>query len=342
MRKFFLLLPLLFLFVGCSAKKYFEPSQIEGYVSFDGAISAKIVDVGRDGATLANGEFISKDGVEAYKLPKNFIFLNKSDGKYIAASKCGKLLVVDAATKKVILKKNFSLRSPIAASMKGTLLAMVFDDDTLMLYDIDTNTTLYTSHQPPDIAVDTKIANPFFLGALVLYPTLDGKMVVVNTHDGKELKTVIVGTNKEFNNIIFLNVIDEKLIAATPNKIVSVSPTFTNSMDVDLSDVLYVKDRVYLLTKDGQIILCDPELNILKSRKYNFAHFVGAIYGEYIYILEKSGYIIGVDKDLRVSNIFKLSNASMFGLVHKGLDEYIFASKDKFFYGDKYFKLNKL
>ncbi len=157
--------------------------------------------------------------------------------------------------------------------------------------------------------------------------------MVVDTHTGKELRTLIVGTHKYFNNVIFLDVIDEKLIAATPNKIISVTPQFTNSLDVELSDVLYAKNRVYLLTKDGRIILTDPQLNPLKERKFNFAHFTGAIYGEFIYIIEKSGYIIAVDKDLRVANVFELPEK---------IDNYIFTARDTLYYDDKYFKLNKV
>ncbi len=324
---------LFLLFAGCSSKKYFEPQEVAGYVDFDGSLPAPIIDVLRDGATLADGEFISQDGLERYKLPKGYLFIKKSNGYYIAASKCGELLVVDAKSHKEAFHKRFKMRSPIAANIsKDGRLALVFDDNSLMLLDMARGDTLYSSEQGKAVATDTKIANPYFLGKLTIFPTLDGKLVVV-APDGKELRTIIVGTKRYFNNVIFLDVIDEKLVAATPNKIISVSPTFSNALDLELSDVLYVKGRVYLLTKDGEIILTDPELNILKRRKYPFAHFTGAVYGEYIYVVEREGYLIAVDKDLRVSNIFGFPSA---------VDEYIFTSKDKIFYDDNYFELKKL
>ncbi len=331
MRWFIAIIGILFLLGGCSSKHYFEPQEIAGYVSFDGELPAKITDVLRDGATLENGEFISKDGLEKYKLPKGYLFINKSGGYYIGAKPCGDLLIVDSATQKRWHKK-FKQKGVVAASIKNDVAALVFDNNSLMLFDFKNDKKIYSSKQAKAIAVDTKIANPYFLERLVIFPTLDGKLVVVDPQ-GKELRTIIVGTSEHFNNVIFLNVIDEKLIAATPNKIVSVSPTFTNSLDVALSDVLYVKDRVYLLSKDGEVILTDPELNVLKRRKYPFAHFVGAIYGEYIYVIEKEGYIVALDRDLRASNIFKFPEA---------VEEYIFVAGDKVFYDDKYFRLNKL
>ncbi len=332
MRILFTLALLLFVFTGCSSKKYFEPENVAGAISFDGSLPSPITDVLRNGATLENGMFISKDGLERYRLPKGFLFINKCEGRYIAAHKCGKLQVIDAKSKKVLYEKAFKMRSPVAASLKGDILALVFDNNSLMALDMASGEVLYDSLQTPGIAVDTKIADPYFLGKLIIFPTLDGKLIVVDPSKKKELRTLVAGSAKYFNNVIFLDVINDNLIAATPNKIISVSPQFTTSLDLEIADVLYVAGRVYILTKDGRIILTDEKLDVLKSRKYPFAHFTGAIYGEYIYVVEKEGYIIAVDKDLRASNIFEFPSK---------VDEYIFAAKDKIFYDDKYFVLNK-
>ncbi|BCD60106.1 MULTISPECIES: PQQ-binding-like beta-propeller repeat protein [unclassified Nitratiruptor] len=317
---------------GCSSKQYFQPEDIAGAVSFDGNLPAPITDVLRDGATLADGEFISQEGLEHYKMPKNFLFIKKSEGKYLIADRCKRVEVVDASSKKIIFKKDFDMKSAVAANINGDFLALVFDDNSLGLIDIRSGEVLYSSRQKPAIANDTKIANPYFLGKLVIFPTLDGKLVVVDPERKKELRTIIVGTHENFNNVIFLNVIDDKLIAATPNRIISVTPQFTNALDLELSDVVYVKNRVYLLAKDGTITLTDPSLNVLKQRKYNFAHYTGAIYGQYLYIIERGGYIIALDKDLRASNIFEFPSK---------IEEYIFTAKDKVFYDDKYFTLNR-
>ncbi|NPA03314.1 MAG: hypothetical protein GXO61_00470 [Epsilonproteobacteria bacterium] len=336
MRKLTFFFALFFLLVGCSSKRYFEPKEVAGAIRFDGELPAPIIDVLRDGATLKNGNFISRDGLEDYRLPKGYLFINKSDGYYIGADRCKELLIVDASTKEPLFKKKFDRKAPIAGavSKENGVIALVFDDNSLEAYDLDSKELLYSSKQPSAIAVDTKIANPFFLKGLIIFPTLDGKLIVVAPKkDKKELKTIVVGTKEHFNNIIFLDVIDERLIAATPNKIISISPVYTNALNLDISDVLYLKDRVYIFTKDGKIILATPQLDVLKERKYNFAHFAGAIYGEYLYVIEKGGYIVALDKDLRASNVFKFPTE---------IEDYIFCTKDKVFYGDKYFTLNRL
>jgi hypothetical protein len=330
MRYIIALLIALFL-IGCSSKKYFEPKEVAGYVEFDGSLPAPIIDILRDGATLSNGMFISEDGLEDYKLKKDYLFIKKSEGKYIAASRCKDIEVIDAKSKKVLYKKEYKLKAPIAANIKGDILAIVFDNNSLEVVDIATDKVYYSKSQKSAIANDTKIANPIFLGRLVVFPTLDGKLVIVDGN--KEIRSLVVGAKESFNNVIFLKVIDNNLIAATSNKIISVNPRFTNSLDIDIADVLYVKDRVYVLSKDGEIILTDSTLEVLKTKKYPFAHFTGAIYSEYIYVIEKEGYILAVDKDLRVSNIFKFPSE---------IQEHIFTTKDKVFYSDRYFKLNSI
>jgi outer membrane protein assembly factor BamB len=211
-------------------------------------------------------------------------------------------------------------------------LALVLDDNSLMAIDIAQDRVLYESRQPAALAVDTKIANPIFLERLVVFPTLDGKLVVVDPRTGRELRTIVAGKGDAFDNVIFLKVLDEKLVAATPSRVISISPQYTSSLDLEVRDLVYVDGRVYILTKDGRILLTDPHLRILKSRKYPFAHFTGAIWGEYLYLIEKEGYIIALDKDLMASNIFQFPTQ---------IEEYIFSAKDQVFYDDRYFKLNR-
>jgi len=54
------------------------------------------------------------------------------------------------------------------------------------------------------------------------------------------------------------------------------------------------------------------------------------MHGKYIYALEKEGYFLGVDVDLLSSNIFELSGE---------IDENVFITMDRVYFGDKYFEL---
>ncbi|WP_187648160.1 hypothetical protein [Nitrosophilus labii] len=333
MKKFYFVFFISFLFFsGCSSKQYFEPKEIAGKVEFDKELPAKMIDVTRDGATLENGQVITEEGLLDVKLPQGFEFIGDGEEYIVGANNCGDIVIIDKKSKKTVFKKHFDLKRASAAKIKGDILALVFDTNEIMVVDFKKDEELYSQKSDKIYSVDTKIASPYFLGELILFPTLDGKIIIVDKVGKRAIRNILVGTEKFLNNIIFLNVLNNRLIAATPNKVVSVNPKNINTINIDLSDILFVKDAVYILAKDGRVIMTDPDLNILKTRKYPFAHFTGIVYGEYIYIIEKEGYIIATDHSLRVSNVFELSDK---------IEDYIFTSKDKIFYKDKFFQLNK-
>lgn len=330
---YLLILILFAMFSGCSSKRYFEPKNIVAQVKFDKNLPSNIVDVTRDGATLKNGQVITKDGLLNIYLPKGFEYIGGRKDYIVGANNCGDVIAINKDDKKVVLKKHFDLKKAVSANIDKNILALVFSNNEIMVYNIKNSKVIFKYSEDKIYSVDTKIATPYFLGELILFPTLDGKIDIYDETQNKIIRTIIVGTKKELNNITFLNVIGNRLIAATSNKVISVSPNSLNTLDADVRDILFVKNGIYILSRDGKVILTDVNLNILKSRKYPFAHFVGAIYGDkYIYIIEKQGYIIASDHYLKVSNIFKLEDS---------IDDYIFTSQDKIFYKNKFFQLAK-
>jgi hypothetical protein len=331
MKKIFYWIIVAIFLVSCSSKKYFEPEEIKAKVEFDGKLPAKIIDVGRSGATLEDGSIITSKGVLNRLLPQGYYFIGGGDGLFVGAKECGSLIIINK-DKKSVFKKEFRLKMPLSASVKGNYAAIVFSNNEIAVYDIKSKRRVFKKRLKNVYAIDSKVAMPFFLDSLILFPTLDGKIEVVETSTMEAIRSIIVGQKEEFlNNIIFLNVIEDRLIAATQNRVVSVTPRKVNSLNLDICDIIFLKKRVYILTKDGRILLCDKDLNVLKSRKYPFAHFVGLIYGEYLYAIEKGGYIIATDRDLMVSNIFELPSK---------IDDYLFISKDSLYFKDSFFKLN--
>jgi len=63
---------------GCSEKNYYEPSRIEGTISYDGELESPIAEVGYLGATLNNGGVITTEGMEEYRLPEGYRFVAQS------------------------------------------------------------------------------------------------------------------------------------------------------------------------------------------------------------------------------------------------------------------------
>ena len=327
----FSLLALLLVMSGCGTKRqYFEPESLSGKVSYDGSLPASLKDAVRDGATLENGQFINKQGLSTVALPKDFIYLAEDKGRYVAASKCGALQVIDA-NKKVLFSKECNL-SVASAALKGNMLALVLGSNELVLIDITDGKEMMHLKQDNVYVLDSRIASPYFLGDLIVFPTLDGKLVIVDEQTKKPIRDVVVSNEKFFGNIIYLQVLGDRLVAATKSKVVSISPKSINFLETDVKDVIVLENRIFVFTKDGKVMLCSADLKVLKERKFQFATFAGTIYGDFIYMIEKGGYVIATDLDLVSTNVYKLPDE---------IESHVFTTNDTLYYKNHFFKLNR-
>lgn len=302
MKILFTLLTALFIFTGCSQKKYFKVEDTAGTFPQDKQdISADIISFNRSGATLKNGDIVTKDGLKNFKLPEGFEFINYSEDKIIATNNKNKLFIND---------KDNIIDVPgivVAATIKENIMAMIFSDNTIALYDIQNNKYLLKEYLSESLANDTRITNPIFMTNIVLFPTLDGKVVVVGIKENKILKNIVVDANGTFNNIIYLNVVNDTLIAATSNKIVSVGTNNVNIKDFEIRDVISNKNNIYIATIDGQLIKMDSTLNVIAQKKYKFAKIYALAFGTSLYALESQGFIINVDEDFVNDKIYDFS-----------------------------------
>jgi len=327
------LTPLLILLLlsGCGTKRQnFEPKTLSGEISYDGSLPSSIIDVVRDGATLENRQIITKKGLLDVKVPEGYTFLGTSGNKYLAVSRCSSLVIVDNNSK-IIYKKKFN--SIVAsASISGNKLAVVLGDNQVQLIDTKTDKVLYKQDGDKVYAHDSKIAAPYFLTSLLIYPTLDGKLLIVDLKSNKLLRDVVIKSEKFFSNVIYLDVLGDRLVAATKQRVVSINPKTMAFLDKEVKDVIILKNRVLVFTKDGKVILTDADLKILKTKKYKFGSFVGTIHGEFVYIVERAGFLIATDIDLISSNVYELPD---------DIESYVFTTDDKLFYKNHYFKLGK-
>jgi hypothetical protein len=327
----FSLLVLLFVVSGCGTKRqYFEPEVLSGKISYDGSLPGSIVDSVRSGATLSNGQVINQKGLSNVKLPEGFTYLGEDNGRYVAASKCGALKIVDA-NQKVLFSKECSV-SVASAALKGNMLALVLGSNELVLMDIVNGQEMMHVKHDNVYVLDSRIASPYFLGDLVVFPTLDGKLFIVDEQTKKPIRDIVVSNDKFFGNIIYLQVLGDRLVAATKSKVVSISPKSINFLEKEVKDVIVLENRIFVFTKDGQVILTDADLKVLKERKFPFATFSGTIHGAYIYMIEKGGYLIASDLELVSTNIYKLPDE---------IETHMFTTGDTFYYKDRFFKLNR-
>lgn len=325
-----LLAAALFVLGGCSSKEYYTPKKTENewpvcqqYEDVARRIVGErpkpsdlkqwppcrlakngLVQTGAEGAVLEDGSLIGRNGPIARDMPDNERYLGISDGRLLSTTIDGNVTLYGEgnATRRLPLE-----RTVASAAVNGDTAAVVFADNTLALYDIDTGKRFYKESGQEPIAVDQRIPNPYFLGNLVVFPSLDGKLVVIDSESREVLRSTIVSTEKYFNNIFYFNVIGNTMVAATPYSLYCLSDKERREK-LELRAVDFTREGIWAATKEGEVILYDTMLHPKVRKKFPFAHFLGMIVGDdSIYLLEKEGYLIVTDKNLSTEKVYQVA-----------------------------------
>ncbi|DAB27847.1 MAG: hypothetical protein A2513_03770 [Sulfurimonas sp. RIFOXYD12_FULL_33_39] len=312
------------IFSACSSKKVYEPSDVVGNWKATGSSKYTIKDISPDAALVEDQKVVVKNNILDVKIPQNDRLLGYSDGWVISSNIEGDLTLISAGSKKV---EKFSLKKTIAtASSQGDILAVLFADNEMALYSIESKAILLKEQGDAPIAVNSKIVKPYFRDDLVLFSTLDGKVVIISLKMKKKLRTVIVSGEANFNNIIYFGLVDNKIIAATGHKILSLAQKEIR-LAYDIRTILESEKEIFVATKQGEIISLTPELQQNAKLKFPFAHFLGMIINnDKLYVLEKEGYIIEISKDLSKYSVYEADVE----------DGYVFINDKIFFVDDRY------
>ncbi len=355
--------------------------QIKGEAYFPNHLQESIVSSNRYGAILKNGAVIGDKGLTQLRIGKNFnyesSFLNESQGFFILAQDC--LNKIDKKTSKSKAVKteetelklkgveaevqdkvchqvelisnnpNASQKSIIipletfalSASVKGNLLAVVLADNSANLYDITSQKLLFSEKGSPSTTINSLMAMPIFMDTVVVFPMLDGRLLVVDYVHGNPtpIRNIVISSDKFFNNITYLIVDGNNMIASTGKRILSVVSGQEFNYDGDIVDLLYDKGTLYVLTLDGQILQMDKSLRELNSVKLPFASLNTIVLNHNkLYSLEKRGYVIEVDlNDFNSYNVYKTPTIGSFKFFSSNrLDKGVFYDKNRVYY-DRYY-----
>ncbi|NQY20465.1 MAG: hypothetical protein HRT40_04015 [Campylobacteraceae bacterium] len=172
MKHLILLFSLLFIFQACSSKKYYEAEKTSTLNEKVHFLDSEITSFNKDGASLNNNTVITEEGILDNKIPENFSFINYSNNKIIASNKKDKIFLDN---KILDLKKHV-----IAASVNDSVLALILSDNSLEIYNLENEKIVFKEYLSKSFVNDVRIANPIFIGDLILFPSLDGKIVIVN------------------------------------------------------------------------------------------------------------------------------------------------------------------
>ena len=312
------------LFTGCSSKKVFDPENTGDSWNKYESIGDDIIDITSTGALLDNRKVLGRETKIDVEIAEDYRLIANTDGWIISATIDGKVKLQSIEDKNKA--EAFELKKTIAsASVENDILAVLFADNEMGLYSIASKELLMKEKVGESLAIDSRIASPYFVGGVVIFPTLDGKIVILNPTTKKRLRTTIVSSEDNFNNILYFNVIEEKVIAATAHKILSLDKKESRAK-YEIRNIAFNGKNLFVATKQGEIVSLTANLELKAKLKFPFAHFLGVIAkDDKVYILEKEGYMIVAPADLSSYSVHSVS-----------LDEgFVFVTDKGFFVNDE-------
>ncbi|MGZ8547501.1 MAG: hypothetical protein ACXW33_02705 [Sulfuricurvum sp.] len=313
---------------GCSTKEVYKPEKVKGEWRSAGNLSAPLHSVSEAGAVLANGNLLTKQGEQKVKIPMDFHLLNISDGWVITQNSTNDLELIpqDGVSAHVVLELK---RTVAAATVQGDTIALLFGNNEMALYSLQTKKMTFKESSNAPIAVDARIGNPKFLKDLVLFLTLDGRIVIVNVTDKKLLRSIIIGSEEYFNNVTYLNMIDNNIIASTGSSVLALSQKESREK-YEVRDIVYTEEGVWLTTKQGEVIALSPTLQYKAKKKFPFAHFVGiSVQKDRVYVLEQGGYLIALSKNLLMYDVYDVDMKR----------DTVFVGDEKIYFNDRYINI---
>lgn len=317
------------LLTGCSSKQYYNPKELESF-NLDKrilTIPSYIQTVSSSGATTKDNRAINNFGISAIKLKNGYEHINTIDNIVLSADKQGNISISD--TNETI---NFS-SNIVAATKKDSTLAIIFSDNSFGIWDLEQKKFKLKEYLEPSLINDTRFAMPVILNKITLFPTLDGKIVIVDNETSKVSRTVPIDLQNEIKNIILLKTVGDTLIAASGSKIIAINNGKYNSKEMLIQQYFVDDNFIYLSLLDGTVIKLDFDLNIINSTKFKFAkfHAISLDSLKNIYLLESQGYMI------KLSNDFKVSRVAYFPFFE---DEKVYVAGNKIYFENKLINLD--
>ena len=316
------------LFTGCSSKQYYSPENTSTVST--SSMGDRLIHYSRDGATLESGKVLTRTQAVKLKLEKGFYFINNNRKAALTADLHGNCNVV--TQKGTVASAKFP-KALVAGTLIGKYIVYVLQDNNYGIYDVSQKKVIYNNKANRAFAIDTRIANPLQVDKLVVIPTLDGKLIILDLATLKIAKEMYVSTESSLNNVIFLGQLKNTLIASTPNKVLSVSSLGKKELDTAVSEVVIDNGSVFVFAKDGRILKLDEQLSIVSEKKFKFAHFsVASVDAKKVYALDKQGYLIVSNRDLNQYRVYTVP----------AVNGYTFVSAGKLYYDQEIIDLSSL
>lgn len=302
-------------FSACSSKKVYEPSNVKDDWQKSQSSGFSVKNIAHGAALLEDSKLLVEGKVLDIAIEEGGRLIGYSDGWIISSDIDGNMTLQHTHQSGKVEKLSLK-RTVASASIKDDTLAVLFSNNEMALYSISNKTILLKEQGNAPVVINAKVVPPLFKDDLVIFSTLDGKVVIINGKMKKKLRSVIVSSEEHFNNIIYLSIVDNKIIAATGHKILSLAQKEIR-LPFDIRAVLADGKEIFVATKQGEIVSLTPDLQQNAKLKFPFAHFLGMIASnDKIYVLEKEGYLLEISKDLSEYAVYEVDLSQGYLFIH--------------------------
>ena len=237
---------------------------------------------------------------------KGYEIINKQDNLVFISNDLGFLKILK--DKEIVFDKKFDAKI-VSVAIEGNKAVMVDALNNIIIFDLLEQKYLFSENYGQANGVVKKLANPIFNNNVIIAPSLDGKLIIINNDSNTFIRSINVGTQEFFNNVIFLKADNEKLIAASSSKIFTIIDNKTYTKLINIKKALEKDNYIYILSSEGVIYKFDYLLNEITKIKFKYANYSDVyVYNDFIYALEHNGYLIKLDDKLNELAVYNLNS----------------------------------
>ena len=280
-------------------------------------INKRVFNVIRDGVTFTDGSYITAKGEGSINLPRGYYYVNSDGGRILAADRVGNIIVLKDSGEEIAHTR---LEAPLVSGVTyyGGI-AYLLQGNRFGIYDPFKNKIIYQKEFAGGSVVDNRLANPLVTQNFLAIPTLDGKLVFISLHSYQAPSVLPVGTLKNYGNMIFLKTLNDKIVAATPTNIITVSRAGKQTYNAKVADLTIHNGIIYLLTRDGTVAKLNSNLQLIQSEKFAYADYatIAAVDGK-IFAFAKSGSLVVMDDNMKKHKVYSVGSARHYSFVSGG------------------------
>lgn len=268
----------------------------------------------RDGVTFSDGSYITPQGEGKIVLPRGYNYISSDGGRILAADNRGDIVVLKSNGQILAQTK---LEAPLVSGTAYSRgIAYLLQGNRFGLYDPFAKKITYQKTFRGGDTVDNRLANPIVTQNFIALPTLDGKLVMINMNTPTVPAVISIGKTQKYGNLIFAEAVGNRIIAATPSTLISLSPQGKKVYNAKVADLTVKNNTIYLLTRDGEVEKLTTTLEPITSKHFSYADFATiAAFGGKVYAFAKSGSLVVLDDALTKYKLYSIGSARQYSYV---------------------------